>query len=47
MNKYLEAYQIHKAEHGSYKDIAHESYYMHKMHERYRFMRQTALEFII
>jgi hypothetical protein len=45
MNAYFEAYHTHKAKHGSFKNI-HEPHYVTKMHERYRFMRQTALEFI-
>ena len=46
VNRYLEAYHEHKSIHGSYRDIGHESHYMQKMHERYRFMREKALEFV-
>jgi hypothetical protein len=46
LDKYLDAYHIHRTANGSYRDITSQYHYMQKMHERYRFMRITALEFI-
>lgn len=40
---FFEAYEEHKAEHGSLK---HSKHYVHNMNERYRFMHQTALDYI-
>ena len=46
---FFHAYELHKVEHGSFNPQISphlQEHYTQKMHERYRFMRQTALDFI-
>jgi len=42
-NVYFDAYKTHKTEHGSYRDVENRQA---KMNDRYRFMRDKALDYI-
>ncbi|NQV00330.1 MAG: hypothetical protein HQ538_06350 [Parcubacteria group bacterium] len=40
---FFEAYQTHKEEFGSFRHEAPADHYVMRMHDRYRFMRDTAI----
>ena len=48
MNVFLESYEKHKEAHGSFRHLTfvHGEHYIHKMHERYQFMRDEAMKYI-